>query len=149
MRLDFYLVTYDDIGGITCRRVGDSSERVSSCAPVFWTSNATFIESPFSPEEEYLYDTRMHVRPLEAANYFHGELLSAESEMVSRILYINSSYDLVIPGSTANPRRAEGRIWQYNNGTFGFGFLRDNFIIDLKHIAQNGCILDTMELCSD
>lgn len=153
MSLDFYLVTYDDIGGIACRRVGDSSERFSSCAPVFWTSNATFIESPFSPEEEYLYDTRTHVRPLEAANYFHGELLlSAESEMVSRILCINSSYDLVIPdlaGSTANPRHVEGRIWQYNNGAFGFGFLRDNFIIDLKSIAQNGCILDTMELCSD
>ena len=75
-----------------------------------------------------------------------------ENEAVSRILYINSSYDLVIPnlaGASADPRHVEGRIWQYRNGAFGFGFLRNNYIIDLKHIAQNGCILDAMELCVD
>lgn len=152
MSLDFYLVVYDDIGGIACRRVGDSSERFSCYAPVFWTSNVTFVESPFSCEEEYLYDTRVHVRPLAASNDIDEQLLSTENEMVCRILYINSSYDIVIPdmaGTTANPRHVEGRIWLYDNGTFGFGFLRDNFIIDLKHIAQNGCILDTMEVCSD
>ncbi|KAF5456098.1 hypothetical protein F2P56_025610 [Juglans regia] len=152
MTLDFYLVVYDDIGGIACRRVGDSYERFSSYSPVFWTSNATFIESPFSPVEVDLYDTRIHVRPSAAANYIDEEFAPAENEMVSHILYINSSYDLVIPdlvGSTTNHRHVEGRIWHYNNGTFGFGFLRDNFIIDMKCIAQNGCILDTMELCID
>ncbi|KAB1203998.1 hypothetical protein CJ030_MR8G002107 [Morella rubra] len=148
MTLDFYLVVYDDIGGIACRRVGDSSEQFSGYAPVFWTSNARFIECPLSPEEEYLYDTRIHVRPVAEANDIREELISAENEIVSRILCVNSSYDLVIPdlaGSTTNPRHVEGRIWQYNNGKFGFGFLRDNFIIDLKQIAQNGCILDRME----
>lgn len=152
MSLNFYLVVYEDNGGIICRRIGDSSERFSSYGLVFWTSNATFIESPLSPEEKYLYDSRMHVRPLAAENYIHEELLSEETEMVSRILNINSSYDLVIPdlaGSTTNPRNVEGRIWQYISGTFGFGFLRDNFIIDLKHVSQNGCVLDTKELCSD
>ncbi|KAL4604257.1 hypothetical protein ACB092_10G179600 [Castanea dentata] len=146
MSLNFYLVVYEDNGGITCRRVGDSSERFSSYGLVFWTSNATFIESPLSQEEKYLYDSRMHVRPLAAENYILEELLSEETEMVSRILNINSSYDLVIPDlaeSTTNPRNVEGRIWQYISGTFGFGFLRDNFIIDLKHVSQNGCVLDT------
>ncbi|KAK4559865.1 hypothetical protein RGQ29_008876 [Quercus rubra] len=152
MSLNFYLVVYEDNGGIICRRVGDSSECFSSYGLVFWTSNATFIESPLSSEEKYLYDSRMHVRPLAAENYIYEELLSEETEMVSRILNINSSYDLVIPdlaGSTTNPRNVEGRIWQYISGTFGFGFLRDNFIIDLKHVYQNGCVLDTKELCSD
>ncbi|KAG6585709.1 F-box protein, partial [Cucurbita argyrosperma subsp. sororia] len=147
MSMDFYLVVYDDIGGISCRRVRDSSERFSSNAPVFWTSNTTFLETPFSLEEELLYDCRIHVRPL-PANDIEELVPSIENKKISRILCVNSSYDLVLPdlaGSIPNPRNVEGRIWQYNNGTFGFGFLRDNFIIDLQHIARNGLILDTVE----
>ncbi|CAH1439692.1 unnamed protein product [Lactuca virosa] len=134
--LDFFLMTYNDIGVITCRRIGDSCKPFFSYAPVFWTSNT---ESPFSSEEEYIYDTREHLLP-------PGHLLCSEKEAVSRILYIDSSYDLVIPGlSTVNPHQAEGRIWQYGDGTFGFGFLRDNHIIDLRHIAVDGCLLDATE----
>ncbi|KAK1391555.1 F-box protein [Heracleum sosnowskyi] len=131
MKLDFYLVAYDDIGGIACRRVEDSSKPFSGYAPVFWTSNTTFIESPFSPEEQHIYDSRTHFRLPEASDHIHGD------EAVSRIMYINSSYDLVIPDladTSVNPPQVEGRIWQYGNGTFGFGFLRDNHIVDLKHI---------------
>lgn len=144
--LSFYLVVYDDIGGIACRRVGNPPDRFSGYAPVFWTSNTTFIESPFSLEEEYLYDTRTHIRPLEAGNEIQDQeqLPFTQNEVVDRILHINSSYDLVIPdlAGTTNPRSAEGRIWQYQNGTFGFGFLRDNFIVDMKQIACDGWILD-------
>lgn len=152
MNLDFYLVSYDDIGGIACRKVGDSSHLFSEYSPVFWTSNTTFIESPFAPEEEYIYDSRIHLRPPEAVDSIHGQLPWMENQVVSRILDVNSSYDLVIPnlaGASVNPRQVQGRIWLYENGTFGFGFLRNNYITDLKHIAQNGCILDTMELCND
>ncbi|KAI6687959.1 hypothetical protein NL676_024787 [Syzygium grande] len=143
MKLEFYLVTYDEIGGIACRRVGESADRFSGCAPVFWTSRATFIEPPFTQEEAIMYDSRVHLHPIDEENYMFGEL-PMENEPVSRILHINSSYDLLIPdlaGTTATDRRNEGRIWQYRNGTFGFGFLRDNFIIDLKHMALNGCLL--------
>nr|XP_043636143.1 F-box protein At3g12350 [Erigeron canadensis] len=140
--LDFYLVVYDDIGGIACRKIGDSCKPFSSYTPVFWTSNTTFFESPFSSEEEDIYDTREHLLP-------PGHLHCSEMEAVSRILYINSSYDLVIPGlagpTAVNPHQVEGRIWQYGDGTFGFGFLRDNHIIDLKHIAVDGCLLDAMK----
>ncbi|KAL3732992.1 hypothetical protein ACJRO7_022507 [Eucalyptus globulus] len=142
-KLEFYLVTYDEIGGIACRRVGEPADRFSGCAPVFWTSKATFIEPPFSQEEMIMYDSRMHLHPIDEENSMFGEL-PMENEPVTRILYINSSYDLLIPdlaGTTATDRRNEGRIWQYRDGTFGFGFLRDNFIIDLKHIAPNGCLL--------
>ncbi|CAI0464547.1 unnamed protein product [Linum tenue] len=139
MKLEFYLVEYDGVG-ISCRRLGDLSERLSSCMPVFWTSNPTFIDSPLSPEELHVYDSRIHIRPPPDETY-------VDDEVVMRVMYINSSFDLVIPGlegSAANPWRVEGRIWQYKSGAFGFGFLRDNFVVDLKHIAQNGCLLDTM-----
>lgn len=140
--LDFYLVAYDDIGGIACRRIGDSCKLFSSYAPVFWTSSTRFVESPFSSEEEYLYDTREHLVPTGGGHLSMCSEKEAAAE-VSRILYINSSYDLVLPGlANVNPHQVEGRIWQYANGTFGFGFLRDNHIIDLKHIAVDGCLLD-------
>ncbi|KAL5185516.1 F-box protein [Glycine soja] len=159
MSLAFYLVGYDDIGGIACRRIGDPPDRFSGHAPVFWTSNATFLESPFSPEEESLYDSRVHLRPLQPGNEVLEQFPFSDSEVVNqiqqfqlsdnvvdRILHISSSYDLVVPdlAGTLNPRSAEGRIWQYRNGTFGFGFLSDNFVIDMKHIVHNGCIVDTV-----
>lgn len=142
MLLDFYLVTYDDVGGITCRRVGNWREPFSGYSPVFWTSNTAFLNAPFSGEEQDLYRSRQH---------FGLNHCDIEKGVVSRILCINSSYELVLPnlsGSTGDPRNVEGRIWEYENGTFGFGFLRNNFIVDLKHIALNGCLLDTVDYCS-
>ena len=47
-------------------------------------------------------------------------------------------------GSGGNLRNVEGRVWEYDDGTFGFGFLRNDFIIDLKHIALNGQLLDSV-----
>ncbi|KAG6515096.1 F-box protein At3g12350-like [Zingiber officinale] len=144
MILEFYLFSYDDIGGITCRRVGEAGEQFSGYSPVFWTSNTTFLESPFSSDEQDLYANREHICPVNA----DGRKSSDSSGVVSRILCINSSYDLVIPGlsaSSGDPRNVEGRIWEYDDGTFGFGFLRNNYIIDLKHIAVNEFLLDIVE----
>lgn len=144
--LDFYLVAYDDVGGITCKRVGNAVERFSGYSPVFWTSNTTFLESPFSKEEKDLYGSREHIQAV-ASNWS-----DMDKEVVSRILCISSSYDLVIPdlsGSSGDPRNVEGRIWEYKDGTFGFGFLRNNLIIDLKRITLNGYLLDTIEYCSN
>ncbi|KAG9440568.1 hypothetical protein H6P81_020733 [Aristolochia fimbriata] len=148
--LDFYLVGCDDIGGIVCRKIGAPSEPLCGYSPVFWTSNPTFLESPFSEEEEDIYEKRVHIRPqpTDETCVYSG---LQENEVVSRVLCINSSYDLVIPDLTTSPspRQVEGRIWQYEDGTFGYGFLRDNFIVDLKHIALDGHLLDAVEqLCN-
>ncbi|WOG91901.1 hypothetical protein DCAR_0311156 [Daucus carota subsp. sativus] len=141
MKLGLYLVAYDEIGGIACRRIEDSSKPFSGFFPMFWTSNATFIESPLSPEEQYIYDSRTHIRPPEASSdHIHGD------EAVSRILYIKLSCDLVIPDfadAYVNTQQVEGRIWQYGNGTFGFGFLRDGHIVDLKPITRNDNNIET------
>ncbi|WCJ35560.1 F-box family protein [Euphorbia peplus] len=151
MKLEFYLVAYDG-AGISCRKVGDLSERLSSSAPVFWTSDPAFTDSPFSPEEDNLYKSRMHLQPAVIPKDMNWRLPLIDNEGVSRIMYINSSYDLVIPGTgpiSGNSWHLDGRIWQYKNGTFGFGFLRDNYIIDLKYVTQHGCLLDSMEHSSD
>ncbi|KAG1342136.1 F-box protein [Cocos nucifera] len=142
--LNFYLVAYNDVGGITCRRVGNAGELFSGYSPVFWTSNTTFLEAPFSKEEQDLYGSRKHICSV-ASNWSN-----LDREVVSRILCINSSFGLVIPGlygSYGDPGNGEGRIWEYDDGTFGFGFLQNNFIIDLKHITSNGHLLDAVEHC--
>ncbi|KAJ8762571.1 hypothetical protein K2173_008010 [Erythroxylum novogranatense] len=151
MKLEFYLVAYDGVG-ISCRMVGDLSERLTNCSPVFWTSNPTFMKSPISCEEAKIYDTRIHFRPSEIGDHIHWDGPFIDDEVVSHIMHINSSYELVIPSladASANPWRVEGRIWLYRNGTFGFGFLRDNFIVDLKHIARNNCLLDAIQSSDD
>ncbi|KAK4348545.1 hypothetical protein RND71_031300 [Anisodus tanguticus] len=152
MTLEFFLVSYDDIGGIACRRVAELCKPFSAYAPVFWTSNTIFIKSPLSSEEESIYEGRMHIQPLAEADDPCEILPSSDKKAVLSMLCMNSSYDLVIAdlaGSTVNPRQAEGRIWQYENGTFGFGFLRDHYVIDLRHIAQNGQVLDATDLSGD
>lgn len=143
--LDFYLVRYDDIGGIICRKVGDLSP--GNAAPVFWTSKPMFMVSPFSAVEERIYDDRIHLEPQATDDCILHRHGLPDIETVSHILPINSSYDLAIPGlegSEGDCHHGEGRIWQYKNGTFGFGFLRDRTIIDLKHIILDGSLLDTV-----
>lgn len=149
MNLDFYLVEYDDIGGIVCRRVGEWSQPFSCYSPVFWTPNTSFTEPPFSHSEQYTYESRIHLRPIMGSG---SKTCRDYQEVVSRVLDINSSYDLVIvdPAEvSSSPHHVEGRIWQYDDGTFGFGFLRNNYIIDLKPIALDGCLLDVMVNCND
>lgn len=136
INLDFYLVAYD-VGGIICRNIADLS--ACSAAPVFWTSNATFL--PLSPKEAYIYESCAH-----------RLCSSTGNEVVSQLMYINSSSDLVIQDSEenfTNPREGEGRLWHYEDGTFGFGFFWDDYIIDVKHMVGDGCLLDAMELSCD
>ncbi|TQE10785.1 hypothetical protein C1H46_003688 [Malus baccata] len=152
MALGFYLVAYDNMGGISCQKICNPSEnlchlmRFISKQPVFWAANPTFIESPISLEEENLYTSRVHLRPSAAEDHTHQHLPLTGNEGVSRILRINFSHDLALPDWVGpNPLHAHGRIWQYGDGTFGFGSLQDSFIRDLKHVAKNGCLLDTVD----
>ncbi|GAA0140706.1 hypothetical protein LIER_02007 [Lithospermum erythrorhizon] len=142
MTLAFYLVAYDDIGGIACRRIGNSSGSSSGHTPVFWASSTTLTEFPFSAVEEHIYNSRMHVQPLMESEFSYEDLPPSEINDVSRMLNITSNYDLVIAdlaaGRSSNSQQVEGRIWQYGNGMFGFGFMWNNYIIDLKHITQDG-----------
>ncbi|TVU50062.1 hypothetical protein EJB05_01417, partial [Eragrostis curvula] len=139
--LEFYLVTYDDIGGVTCRRFSDTRGQNSGYSPVFWTTDTTFLEPPFSEQELDNYSSRDHIRDV-ASNH-----AGTENRVISRILCMNSSYDVVDPHlSTAldDTRNVEGRIWLYQDGTFGFGFVGSNSVIDLRNVSSAGCILDTL-----
>ncbi|KAI8004089.1 F-box protein [Camellia lanceoleosa] len=71
--------------------------KIANCSPMPSRPLQGLWKSPFCPEEEYIYDSRMHLRPLASAHPVHGQSSWMENEVVSRILDINSSYDLVIP----------------------------------------------------
>ncbi|KAL6622758.1 hypothetical protein ACP70R_032637 [Stipagrostis hirtigluma subsp. patula] len=136
--LEFYLVTYDDIGGVTCRRFGDTRSQNSGYSPVFWTTDATFLEPPFSEQELDNYSSRSHISGV-ASNH-----ADSENRVISRILCISSSCNVVDPHLSTpldEGRNVEGRIWLYEDGTFGFGFVGSNSIIDLRHVSAAGCIL--------
>jgi hypothetical protein len=138
--LEFYLVTYDNIGGVTCRRFRDTRSQNSGYFPVFWTTDTTFLEPPFSEQELDNYTSRDHIQGV-TSNH-----AGTENRVISRILCINSSYDVVDPHLSTpldDGRCMEGRIWLYEDGTFGFGFVGSNSIIDLRHVSSAGCILDT------
>ncbi|KAM3305033.1 hypothetical protein P3S67_011899 [Capsicum chacoense] len=138
MILEFFLVSYDEIGGVACRRLVDLCFPFSTYVPVVWISNTISIQSPLSSEEKIIYESRMHIQPLTETDEPCEILPCSDKREISCMLCLNSSY-----GSVAvHPRQAEGRIWQYENGTFGFGFLRDNYIIDLRCITQNGQVLE-------
>uniref|UniRef100_A0A0E0MMW0 F-box domain-containing protein n=1 Tax=Oryza punctata TaxID=4537 RepID=A0A0E0MMW0_ORYPU len=139
--LEFYLVTYDDIGGITCRQVSDTRGQNSGFTPIFWTTNTTFLEQPFSEKELDHYSRREHIQGVDSNH------AATENRAVSRILCINSSYDVVnlhLSAPLDDMRNVEGRIWLYEDRTFGFGFSGSNSIIDLKHVSSDGCILDAL-----
>ncbi|XP_062203905.1 F-box protein At3g12350-like [Phragmites australis] len=139
--LEFYLVTYDDIGGVTCQRFSDTRSQNSGYSPVFWTTDTTFLEPPFSEQELDNYSSRNHIR---GVDFNHAGI---ENRVISRILCINSSYDVVEPHLSTpldDARNVEGRIWLYEDGTFGFGFVGSNSIIDLRNVSSAGCILDTL-----
>ncbi|KAI4992072.1 hypothetical protein ZWY2020_041935 [Hordeum vulgare] len=138
--LEFYIISYDDIGGVTCRRVSENRGQNSGYSPVFWTTDATFLEPPFSERELDRYSCLEHIGVVTCG---HTETWN---KAVSRILCINSSYDLVHPHLLApfdDTRNVEGRIWLYEDGTFGFGFTGSNSIIDLNLVSMDGCIIDT------
>ncbi|KAE8682800.1 F-box protein [Hibiscus syriacus] len=143
--LNFYLVKYDEIGGIICQRIGDFS---SSYTLVLWTSELTLMESPFSAAEENIYVDRIHLQPFASEDQVHSLPTMTDIEMASHILHIKSSCNLILPSlvGSAGLQHREGRIWQYINGTFGFGFLHDHFITDLKHVIEDGLLLDSVNL---
>jgi len=137
--LEFYLVTYDNIG-VTCRRFRDTRSQNSGYSPVFWTTDTTFLDPPFSEQELDNYTSHDHIQGV-TSNH-----AGTENRVISRILCINSSYDVVNPHLSTpldDGRSVEGRIWLYEDGTFSFGFIGSNSIIDLRHVSSAGCILDT------
>ncbi|XP_073135257.1 F-box protein At3g12350-like [Henckelia pumila] len=129
--LNLYLVSYGECSdNIYGEVVGNSSRFLISHDAVFTARTTAFTESPMSSEEEHTYNTRAHLRPIAKSNQAELEYLD-----VLRMFY-------AISPMFSYHGFDDGRVWLYADGTFGFGFSGDNYIVDLKPLLKNGHLLD-------
>lgn len=138
--LNLYLVNYaersDSIYGEV---VGNSSRFLINHDAVFTTRASAFTESPMSSEEEHTYSTRTHLRPIVISNLAEQDRRAASSG--DEYLDVLRMFYAISPLFSYHGFD-DGRVWVYADGTFGFGFLGGNYIIDLKPLLKNGHLLD-------
>ncbi|XP_073126427.1 F-box protein At3g12350-like [Henckelia pumila] len=149
--LNFYKVCYDGRRGhIFCGNIGSTCTLEPLNEIVFTTPYRVFIEPPYPPEEESMYNSRVHVRPPPCAepdqpDHNHHVTSSYDQDVV-RMYYAKSNNDmnplhlLFDEYDEADGRiyeEAGGRIWVYADGTFGFGFFQDDYIVHLKPMIKN------------
>ncbi|XP_057832252.2 F-box protein At3g12350 isoform X2 [Cryptomeria japonica] len=145
--LEFILVSYNECGGIVCKRVGGYLQNISGYDSVFWTADSTSSAGlNFSSKEEELYNCRTHIRPMNDIKTDINNCTQYDEVEVTRVLFINSDSAGFRHGiSVSAVSNKEGRLWQYANGKFGFGFLYSNSIIDFMHIGSSSHLLDVVE----
>ncbi|KAI4389493.1 hypothetical protein MLD38_001715 [Melastoma candidum] len=119
LKLGFYLVTYDDFRGIKCQKVGESNSSSPGFTPVLWMAAPTSQELKFSSEEVQFSDSWTSLPLLMSSN------------------------------NRQNHPLVENEIWQYMDGMLRFGFLTDSLIIDLKHVTEDGSLLDLVTSSGD
>ncbi|XP_075516880.1 F-box protein At3g12350-like [Primulina tabacum] len=140
--LNLYLVSYGErFDSIYGEIVGNSSRFLIAHDSVFTSRASAFTESPISSEEEHTYSTRTHLRPIVISNQAEQDRSAApfgdEYLDVLRMFY-------AISPLFSYHGFDDGRIWLYADGTFGFGFLGGNCIVDLKPLLKNGHLLDAI-----
>ncbi|XP_073153014.1 F-box protein At3g12350-like [Henckelia pumila] len=141
--LNFYIVTYTIyMGEFSCKMAGSSVTSQITDGLVFSALMKPYIEPPFSSKERHMYDYRLHLRP--AAGY-HDDQPDPTSSDVVRIYYANMGPESRPPEEIG---QAGGRIWQYADGSFGFGSLKDHYIIHLKPMVLEDDTHQLLDLIS-
>lgn len=133
-------MSYDDKEGIVCRKVQDLAG-TSKSGSVLWTSEST--TRVVMPADETFYNSCTHTRPL-CSTAKPGETREVPFEFCEEVIGIlcTSSCDFQ---SLLGSNNREGRIWQYANGTFGFGYLHSSLVIDFRALCSDGSLLDTIK----
>ncbi|XP_073134615.1 F-box protein At3g12350-like [Henckelia pumila] len=137
-RLNLYLVSYhEEWEEISCEIVGSffSTDPSPFRGMVISASITAFLESPFSYEEMNMYKSRSHLCSPARSDPASSDVL--------RIFYADSGLGPLVPNLSENPEDGDGRVWLYADGSFGFGFRRHDYILDLEPMVKNGHFLDT------
>lgn len=141
--LDFVLVSYDDKEGIVCRKVQDL-DGTSKGGSVLWTSESTTrAVIPPCIAEEALYNSRIHTRPGCSVSRLR-EANEAPFDYCKEVIGILCTSSCDIHSMFASNNR-EGRVWQYANGTFGFGSCQSSLVVDFRALCSEGFLLDAMD----
>ncbi|KAJ7298273.1 hypothetical protein O6H91_Y007000 [Diphasiastrum complanatum] len=156
MSLDFILLSYDEQGGIVCRKIKECSG-IASGGPVYWTARPPICSNvPLSPEEQGFYDNCLHVKPRILGKVPEmlgpGNLTNADhidnfmAEEVVGMLHVTPDRDhCCFLSNITSEQCKEGRVWLYESGRFGYGVLHTNSITDFRLITSRGCLLDVVD----
>ncbi|KAL2636451.1 hypothetical protein R1flu_007930 [Riccia fluitans] len=141
--LDFVLLSYDDKGGIVCRRVGEGPGAAHS-GSVCWTADsASLVRAPLSVHEHHSFYKRQHFAPVGVNGEYQFQD-GCDEEVVSMLCTLPIT-GLDVRAAGLDAENIEGRVWQYASGRFGFGFLPANIIIDFRPICTtSGLLLDVL-----
>lgn len=147
--LDFVVLSYDDHGGIICRKVGDSSGMTRS-GSVCWTAKAGHgMSAPLPDTEQQIFDLRRHLLPSASEPRAQGSGFTVDSlnEEVVEMLWANVE---VQPGLNYNLGAEDvtlSRVWQYASGRFGFGN-GPGRVVDFRPICIKDNLADVVDLRS-
>ena len=150
--LDFVVLSYDDHGGITCRKVGDSSGMTRS-GSVCWTTKAGHgMPAPLPDSERQIYELTQHILPSPSEPGAHGDSLMSDDGLNEEVVEMLWATVDVQPGLNYNvgvEDVTESRVWQYASGRFGFGNCSDGRIVDFRPICIKDSLVDVVELRSE
>ncbi|KAH9303820.1 hypothetical protein KI387_008224, partial [Taxus chinensis] len=91
MSLEFILVSYNECGGIVCKKVGGHLQNIAVYSSVSWPADYTsYTDLNFSAKEEELYNCRTHIRPMDDVKTNINKCTVYEEGEVTRVLCINS-----------------------------------------------------------
>ncbi|KAL3677336.1 hypothetical protein R1sor_027284 [Riccia sorocarpa] len=141
--LDFVLLSYDERGGIVCRRVGEGLGAAHS-GSVCWTAESgSFVRGPLSVHEQESFAKRQHFAPF-GLHAEHQIQDGSDEEVVGMLCTLPvTGLDARAVGSEAED--FEGRVWQYASGRFGFGILPASTVVDFRPICTaTGFLLDVL-----
>ncbi|MCO5610135.1 hypothetical protein L7F22_064370 [Adiantum nelumboides] len=141
--LDFVLVSYDEKEGIVCRKVQDL-DGISKGGSVLWTSECTpkaAIASCLA--EEALYNSCTHTRPGCSVTRSR-EANEMPFDFCKEVIGILCTSSCDSHSMFASSFR-EGRVWQYANGTFGFGYCHSSLVVDFRALCSEGFLLDAID----
>jgi hypothetical protein len=137
--LDFVVLSYDNDGGILCRKVGDSSGTIRSrSGSICWTAKAGHgMSSPLPDNEQELFELRrQHILPssVAAVDYCWSE------EEVVEMLWATVEEEVEL-GLNLN----KSRVWQYASGRFGFSSAPFGRVVDFRPICFEDTVADVMD----
>ncbi|KAG0567371.1 hypothetical protein KC19_7G130100 [Ceratodon purpureus] len=149
--LDFVALSYDDHGGIICRKVGDYSGMTRS-GSVCWTARAGHgMSAPLPDSERQIFELRQHMLPSTSEPRVHGVGLMSDDFLNEEVVEMLWATVEVEPGLNYNvgvEDATQSRVWHYASGRFGFGNGPDGRVVDFRPICIKDSLVDVVELRS-
>ncbi|KAH9539784.1 hypothetical protein CY35_15G075500 [Sphagnum magellanicum] len=150
--LDIVMLSYDDQGGVICRKMGNNPPGATmGTGSVYWTAkDSCMIPAPLPEIEQQNYECRFHNRPtcghgIECRCLNCGSQDYIDEEVVGMLrATLNLDYCRLNNFMQGGPGRHdnEARVWQYASGRFGFGLMPSSQVLDFRPLCAGDGLAD-------